>query len=683
MIIPPPVDRMEDIPEAELPPRKRLCLTAITSRYEVGESSTTAPRPTGGHMIDYGFIGTLDAETRHQIMKQDNAKQAARNEKLVSSDDKVKISKSNLRMDPSVTQREETYQVVLDIIKNTPFYNAFLISADVLEIYMQQFWLTITKMHQRWRTFGAIINRCLSGKMLSNDRLRPSRIRILLGSYHKANVDYAALIWEDLQYQIDNQIETERVIKASRCESRFQHQTGGLSEGAGLRPEVPDELTGKFADSDEGAGTSLEVLDESEDKSKPRDELDDWGSILAYKDEKPKDIPWKSTDEDESDNDDKDESNDESDDEEEDDKKQKADGEHEADEEQKGDEHVGDEQVVVPVSTTQLERPSLLQSASSHFVSSNFVPNTEAVKSVVERFTELERAVKELNQADHSTAILASIRSQVPSVVKEYLGSSLPDAFQKVLQSHTEELKNELFEKRDYKDIIEESVQANVINEVKNFLPKFLPQAVKEALEKTPPSLGQSSSQGQSAIKAVESLSNWIKPGMKTKNRRVNESKSSKKTSTTTESSKGKSLAKTSKFGKSVTAEEPVEEPVFEIASDDVEQTVDDEDWYKDSLNPEVLDLDWNTVKTIDDTPEQPWFNEMIQAEKPPLTFDNLMSTPIDFSAYAMNHLKLYKITREVLVGLMFNLHKGTCKICVELEYNMEECYRALTDPLN
>ncbi|GJR04931.1 hypothetical protein Tco_0527915 [Tanacetum coccineum] len=59
-------DRREDTPEAELPPRKRLCLTALTSRYEVGESSTAAPRPTRGHGIDYGFIGTLDAKTRRQ-----------------------------------------------------------------------------------------------------------------------------------------------------------------------------------------------------------------------------------------------------------------------------------------------------------------------------------------------------------------------------------------------------------------------------------------------------------------------------------------------------------------------------------------------------------------------------------------------------------------------------------------
>ncbi|GKC65469.1 hypothetical protein Tco_1098067, partial [Tanacetum coccineum] len=66
LFIPPPVDRREDIPEAELPPSKRLCLTAPTSRYKVGESSTTAPRPTGGHRVDYGFINTLEAETRRQ-----------------------------------------------------------------------------------------------------------------------------------------------------------------------------------------------------------------------------------------------------------------------------------------------------------------------------------------------------------------------------------------------------------------------------------------------------------------------------------------------------------------------------------------------------------------------------------------------------------------------------------------
>nr|GEV26184.1 hypothetical protein [Tanacetum cinerariifolium] len=80
------------------------------------------------------------------IIKQDKVKQVARDENLVPSNDRVKIENNNLRIDPSMTQREETFQFTLDILKNTPFYNAFLISADVLEIYMKQFWLTIEKL---------------------------------------------------------------------------------------------------------------------------------------------------------------------------------------------------------------------------------------------------------------------------------------------------------------------------------------------------------------------------------------------------------------------------------------------------------------------------------------------------------------------------------------------------------
>ncbi|GJT34137.1 hypothetical protein Tco_0924556 [Tanacetum coccineum] len=55
---------VDDLPESELPPRKRLCLSTLSSRYEVGESSTA--RPTGGQGIDYGFISTVDAEARRQ-----------------------------------------------------------------------------------------------------------------------------------------------------------------------------------------------------------------------------------------------------------------------------------------------------------------------------------------------------------------------------------------------------------------------------------------------------------------------------------------------------------------------------------------------------------------------------------------------------------------------------------------
>ncbi|GJU12543.1 hypothetical protein Tco_1134939 [Tanacetum coccineum] len=64
----PSTDHKTDIPEAEMPPRKRVCFTAPTYRFEVGESLTAAPVRQTGHTlarrVDYGFIDTLDASIR-------------------------------------------------------------------------------------------------------------------------------------------------------------------------------------------------------------------------------------------------------------------------------------------------------------------------------------------------------------------------------------------------------------------------------------------------------------------------------------------------------------------------------------------------------------------------------------------------------------------------------------------
>nr|GEU29496.1 hypothetical protein [Tanacetum cinerariifolium] len=66
--MPPPVDRRDDIPETEMPPRKRLCLSTLGSRYKVRGSSTA--RPTGGRGIDYGFVSTLDAKARRREIRE-------------------------------------------------------------------------------------------------------------------------------------------------------------------------------------------------------------------------------------------------------------------------------------------------------------------------------------------------------------------------------------------------------------------------------------------------------------------------------------------------------------------------------------------------------------------------------------------------------------------------------------
>ncbi|GJW24167.1 putative reverse transcriptase domain-containing protein [Tanacetum coccineum] len=51
LYIPLPVDHRDDIPESEQPPRKRSCLFALGSWYEVGESSTARPTRGQGEII--------------------------------------------------------------------------------------------------------------------------------------------------------------------------------------------------------------------------------------------------------------------------------------------------------------------------------------------------------------------------------------------------------------------------------------------------------------------------------------------------------------------------------------------------------------------------------------------------------------------------------------------------------
>nr|GEX44254.1 putative reverse transcriptase domain-containing protein [Tanacetum cinerariifolium] len=70
--MPPPIDRRDDIPEIEMPPRKRLCLSTLGSKYKVGESSMA--RPTGGQGKDYVFVSTLDAKARRRGIGEVNTR---------------------------------------------------------------------------------------------------------------------------------------------------------------------------------------------------------------------------------------------------------------------------------------------------------------------------------------------------------------------------------------------------------------------------------------------------------------------------------------------------------------------------------------------------------------------------------------------------------------------------------
>nr|GEZ60159.1 uncharacterized mitochondrial protein AtMg00810-like [Tanacetum cinerariifolium]GEZ60289.1 uncharacterized mitochondrial protein AtMg00810-like [Tanacetum cinerariifolium]GEZ67199.1 uncharacterized mitochondrial protein AtMg00810-like [Tanacetum cinerariifolium] len=77
---------------------------------------------------------------------QETQQVAARDEKLVPFAERVKISSTNIRLETTMPQKEETFQVIIDVIKNSTRFKAFTISVDVPKIFMQPFWYTIKKV---------------------------------------------------------------------------------------------------------------------------------------------------------------------------------------------------------------------------------------------------------------------------------------------------------------------------------------------------------------------------------------------------------------------------------------------------------------------------------------------------------------------------------------------------------
>nr|GEU88516.1 hypothetical protein [Tanacetum cinerariifolium] len=155
----------------------------------------------------------------------------------------------------------------------------------------------------------------------------------------------------------------------------------------------------------------------------------------------------------------------------------------------------------------------------------------------------------------------------------------------------------------------------------------------------------------------------------KKKRRRKDTEPSKKYKDTTVSSKKGKDPSKSSKPHKTINAEESVQD-----AAMDEEELVHDDDI------PETLDPDWFKEPNVNDAPKQPWFNELVDAEKDPKDFDDLVGSTIDFTKFAKDYLKKDKITKANLEGPAYALLKGNYKNNIKLEYNMEQCYLALTD---
>ncbi|GKA09733.1 hypothetical protein Tco_0689166 [Tanacetum coccineum] len=299
------------------------------------------------------------------------------------------------------------------------------------------------------------------------------------------------------------------------------------------------------------------------------------------------------------------------------------------------------------------------------------------------------------------------IRHEEPS--NHYIGNKLGEAINKSIQSHIVECREEaLAEKKEYIDCIETSVRAIIKEEVSSQLPQILPQA--------------SSSQPQSTYAAATSFSEFKltkiliekmeehKSYKSTDYKRelydalvksyntdkdVFESYGMSKENKSSSTFKGTSHSQHKSFGKSALAEEPShtvddsgvqQNQEFDTGYNDEQPTnnaASKVDWFKKPERPPTPNPDWNKRQNINFRPPQTWTSQVARAEEPPTSFDELINTPIDFSAFFLNRLNIIDLTQAILVGPAFNLLKGTYKIRTELEYHFEEFFKATTERLD
>nr|GEV85734.1 hypothetical protein [Tanacetum cinerariifolium] len=138
--------------------------------------------------------------------------QVALDEALVPNTKRLRIGRSNFRLPSDIQSKESTLQVIYDVLCSCPFFKIleflwFLRHSTQIKTLTD---VNISKLFQPWRSFGAVINKCLTGKSFGFDSFRLSQAQILWGLNYSRNIDYAFLIWEDFMYQVEHKNQKKR-----------------------------------------------------------------------------------------------------------------------------------------------------------------------------------------------------------------------------------------------------------------------------------------------------------------------------------------------------------------------------------------------------------------------------------------------------------------------------------------
>nr|GEY59298.1 hypothetical protein [Tanacetum cinerariifolium] len=266
--------------------------------------------------------------------------------------------------------------------------------------------------------------------------------------------------------------------------------------------------------------------------------------------------------------------------------------------------------------------------------------------------------------------------SAILGIVQRYMDQRMNEAVKVAIQIQSGRLYNEAQGENDeflktidenMQKIIKEQVKEQVKVQVSMILPK-IEQTVNEQLEAEV--LTQEGKEPESASapkdKATRSAGKSTQ-GSKSRQTSASESATAEELMQTTFEMEGPSHLQ------------------FETGADDqpIVQSSQHPEWFSQQKKPPTLDCDWNKTLPANNESIQPWISELAKQSDFRSSFNELMDTLVDFFNFLMNRLRVDTLTLKLLAGPTYELMKGSCKSLVELEYQLEEVYKATTDQLD
>nr|GEW58023.1 putative ribonuclease H-like domain-containing protein [Tanacetum cinerariifolium] len=702
-------------------------------------------------LSDYGLgfnkiPTTMDTTIDQQVVKD---------EALVPHAKRLRIGRSNFRLLSNIKSKESTFQLVYDALRLTLFFKAFLVTADVLEIYMQEFWATanvhhhsiqfkmdnkkhivnlesfremlhicprlphqpfveppfeeeilaflrflrhiavirkltdvnINKLCHPWRSFAAIINKCLTGKSSGYDSLRlNTKIQrkamrcIILGSQrddhmfstiklvsrHYNTQQFSALLPIELTnkdirnsnaykeyYSVATGVTPpkpkasgKQAAKASKAKSLSALSKVAMTEAQQLKLVTKRSLQQTHISQasgsgvDEGTGSIPRVpmyplmsLGKRYLRTRLMKKVQDWPLLKRENKQlkllKPRVyLPSLSDDE--------------------------CNGEEDLDlnvgREEGHDEEEEEDKLCRDVNINQGRGIQTTQEVKdSHMTLTLIIPddNDEFLKTIDENMQKIiKEQVKEQVKVQVSKIlprIEQTVNEQLEAEVLTRSSSSSKTSYDVAADLSELEIKKILIEKMEGNKSIHRS------NEQRN-----LYKALVESYE------------------SDKIILDTYEETVTLKRRRDDDA--DKDEEPFAGSDRGSKRRREGKDqDESAATEEPMqttfemEEPShlkFEIGVDDqpIVESSQHPKWFSQQRKPPTLDRDWNKTFLATYGSVQPWISELAKQSDSRSSFNKLMDTLVDFSKFLINRLKVDTLTPELLAGPTYELLKGSCK---------------------